>query len=712
MKKIKNFLLVLSLLTHIIHGTIFVPRLNGLCYYNLGDLNIALLQEISDDRVTGEFCADYLASEWKPQYVESFKFAIEEINRNNQILPNVTLGYVVMDICNRDLVALSRSLSFIMGKGHQPEKSYSRTDVGKVIACDEEIVHFDVVGIVGPDTSREAVMVSSLMSLFEIPVLSTYASSDELTDKRRFEYFMRLVPPDRFQAQAMMEIVEHYNWTYISLLYSEGSYGENGAKMIEREAKDSGICIEYVKKVPQENDREAYDHIIDNLLNVYKARVVVLFIDEIQGPLLFEALNRKNIKDYFIWIAADAIFDMEFGPAANGMFSMLYTMGMFDTFENYYRYLVPSNSSGNPWMPKLWELYYNCKWDNVTVPCEEYEFIPNVDHEVTTWASKQYDGAWVYAQAIHTLIEDKCSYAFQNISLLDDCINGKDLLSYMKNVSFEGMSGKIKFDESGDMIGEYSIFQYVYNYSSKSSHNVAIGKWDKSTEEMHVNEDKLLWHIFLTGPEAHTKVSGIPESICSKPCKDTEYAIQKELKCCWECMRCRENEIIVNKSGCAVCPENTWPNEADITKCEKITPAFLSIKDTIPIALLTIGLIGIFGQTALAVIFYKHKDTKLIKASGRELTSIIWIGIFIAYITVLAFVSRPTTVLCHLSHTGFNVSVTLIYAPLLLKTNRIYRIFTNGKKGTKSMRFTGSSSQLFLTSVLFIIQVRIVAKCY
>ena len=182
-------------------------------------------------------------------------------------------------------------------------------------------------------------------------------------------------------------------------------------------------------------------------------------------------------------------------------------MGMFDTFENYYRYLVPSNSSGNPWMPKLWELYYNCKWDNETVPCEKYEFIPNVDHEVTTWASKQYDGAWVYAQAIHSSIEDKCSHAFQNISLLNDCINGKTLLKYMKNVSFEGMSGKIKFDESGDMIGEYNIFQYVYNYSSESSHNVAVGKWDKSTEEMNVNEDKLLWHIYSKRPGTHNKVS-------------------------------------------------------------------------------------------------------------------------------------------------------------------------------------------------------------
>ena len=83
-----------------------------------------------------------------------------------------------MDICNRDLVALSRSLSFIMGDRRQHEKSVDWKEGGQVIPCGEEIVHFDVIGVVGPDTSREAVMVSSLLSLFEIPV---------------FVYFMRPV---------------------------------------------------------------------------------------------------------------------------------------------------------------------------------------------------------------------------------------------------------------------------------------------------------------------------------------------------------------------------------------------------------------------------------------------------------------------------------------------------------------------------------------
>ena len=170
-------------------------------------------------------------------------------------------------------------------------------------------------------------------------------------------------------------------------------------------------------------------------------------------------------------------------------------------------------------------------------------------------------------------------------------------------------------------------------------------------------------------------------------------------------MRCRENEIIVNKSGCAVCPENTWPSENYVTVCETISPTYMKAGDMVRISLMFLAFIGIVGLVLLALTFYKHRNTKLIKASGKELMSVIAFGALTAYMTIFAFVSRPTTALCHLSHTGFNVSVTLIYAPLLLKTNRVYRIFTNGKKGTIALRFTSSSGQLTLTAAFVTTQV-------
>lgn len=64
------------------------------------------------------------------------------------------------------------------------------------------------------------------MSFFQIPQVSYASTSTELSDKSRFEYFSRVVPPDNFQAQAMVQIVRALGWKYVSTVAVEGEYGE------------------------------------------------------------------------------------------------------------------------------------------------------------------------------------------------------------------------------------------------------------------------------------------------------------------------------------------------------------------------------------------------------------------------------------------------------------------------------------------------------
>ena len=73
-----------------------------------------------------------------------------------------------------------------------------------------------------------------------------------MSDKSRFEYFMRLVPPDNFQAEGIVDLLLYYNWTFVSLVYSEGSYGENGARKVTIWANINGICIGYERMIPSE----------------------------------------------------------------------------------------------------------------------------------------------------------------------------------------------------------------------------------------------------------------------------------------------------------------------------------------------------------------------------------------------------------------------------------------------------------------------------
>ena len=71
--------------------------------------------------------------------------------------------------------------SFHLNSAHQAH-GYT----GLNMSCDEKIRNTKISGVIGPITSRQSIMVSSLLSIYEIPTLSTMATSDELSDKSRF----------------------------------------------------------------------------------------------------------------------------------------------------------------------------------------------------------------------------------------------------------------------------------------------------------------------------------------------------------------------------------------------------------------------------------------------------------------------------------------------------------------------------------------------
>jgi len=70
--------------------------------------------------------------------------------------------------------------------------------------------------------------VQNLLSLFNIPQIGYSATSKDLSDKSLYRYFMRVVPSDKLQARALVDIVLHFNWTYISTVYTEGRQSSLG----------------------------------------------------------------------------------------------------------------------------------------------------------------------------------------------------------------------------------------------------------------------------------------------------------------------------------------------------------------------------------------------------------------------------------------------------------------------------------------------------
>lgn len=87
-------------------------------------------------------------------------FAIEEINKNSNLLPNVTLGYHLYDNCGALVVGLSSALSLASGQEEQFLVQKNCSGIPPVL------------GIVGDHYSTFSIAISSVLSLYYMPIVS------------------------------------------------------------------------------------------------------------------------------------------------------------------------------------------------------------------------------------------------------------------------------------------------------------------------------------------------------------------------------------------------------------------------------------------------------------------------------------------------------------------------------------------------------------
>ncbi len=227
MSKIVCLFLTFAFVAKKLNGAIDVPHYNGKCYIRPADINIGMLRDMhaSDPKLGCDLTVDDVLK-YSLQYVEAFKFTIDEINKNETILPNITLGYYIVDTCNNDLMIIARTMNFISNSNYinfHPDNNM-RQDTGYEDDCISRLRNYSVVGVIGAPSSGQSLMIASLLSVYKVPTLSMFSTSDQLTDNGKYPYFMRLSPPDKFLSEAVVDFVLYHNWTYISMIYSKGKH--------------------------------------------------------------------------------------------------------------------------------------------------------------------------------------------------------------------------------------------------------------------------------------------------------------------------------------------------------------------------------------------------------------------------------------------------------------------------------------------------------
>ena len=335
-------------------------------------------------------------------------YAVETINQNEEILPNISLGFDIHDTFGRVNMALEESLAFI-----------SQQCGGTAIGANGTERYFS--GVVGTTSSSVSIPVASLLRLFGLPQISTASTAESLSNKEEFEFFYRTVPPDSGQVQVMYNLVKLFNWTYVSIIYTADVYGESGFKGLQKvfeEDNSSNICIANSIPLSTGIGELEYDGAVNRLMENYRknATVVILFAQEETAIGVTQAWQRRQPKtpgDELTWIASDgAARDL---PWARGMLGVYPRSQRSVEFNTWFKQIGESSTAGSPWVSEYLDGMFGCvRYSNGTSQGDcDHENVTIGDianYEPTIFVPPTIDAVYAFAHALHNMTAEMCNY--------------------------------------------------------------------------------------------------------------------------------------------------------------------------------------------------------------------------------------------------------------------------------------------------------------
>ena len=415
--------------------------------------------------------------------MEAIVFALEEVNNRSDILPGINLGFDIYDTCAERLLAVKQALNQVM---YKEDCKYMKEDF-----CSSPTLSSPIVGAVGSEWSSITTTVSFHYGAFHLPILSYFSSSDALSNERNFPYFLRVIPPDKFQVQAIIAMLKHFYWTSVAFVYTDDDYGRNAFNEFIS-ATDAikyphePICIAGHFGVDNESD---YDSIVDSILSYYDTRVVILFTHPTFTRLFFEAMDKRSEEAIgrFQIIGSDAwganVHEISnSSSAATGALKIRFVDKEVPQFEEYFKQKFEIINTINPWYHEFTDLGFDVK-----------KLEPGFSKE--SGVSRVMDSVLTFAYGLDAMLRNKCPDWEQ------DCLNqaklnfdGAALLHEMKKLNFRGYNEhNVSFYSDREDIGRYEIVNIQCNSRGvKDCHLEPVGKWN-SLDQLHINNSAIIW---------------------------------------------------------------------------------------------------------------------------------------------------------------------------------------------------------------------------
>ncbi|KAJ7995396.1 hypothetical protein DPEC_G00244130 [Dallia pectoralis] len=372
------------------------------------------------------------------RWMQTMLFTIDEINRNDRLLPNVTLGYKIYDSCSAPNHALRASVELMRAGDEENERS-----CGGLVSV-----------VIGDGSSALSEAVARFLGVFHIP-----------------------------QVNALVLLIQHFGWTWVGVVADDDANHLGGAHTFTEEVQKLSVCVALYETIPKNHEKSAMASIVARIRSS-GAGVVLVFALEQNVVALFDEVLRQGLSGVQ-WLTSEAwttAFVLStpprFLPILQGTLGfairrIVHMPGLHEFLLN----LNPSkpDTPQDPFLPLFWEEVFGCSLQDALVkgvpgmkpPCSGSEKLNNTwniytDVSQLRVTSNAYKAVYAVAHALHAI--KSCEKVKGNFPLTPcpdtDRIQPWQLLNYLKHVEFSSSYGEVKFDKNGDPPAVYDLINW------------------------------------------------------------------------------------------------------------------------------------------------------------------------------------------------------------------------------------------------------------
>ncbi|XP_072006390.1 extracellular calcium-sensing receptor-like [Engystomops pustulosus] len=639
---------------------------------------------------------------------QTFLYAVEEVNRDRNILSNITLGFQMYDTCNIPHYDLQAALQFLMDSGTAADDTQ----------C---ISRPQFTAAIGATASSNSIILGHVLGTFRYPQISSSSSVSILSNRKMFPSFFRTLSSDLVQSKGLAQLILSFGWTWIGLVALDNDYGLQGIQPIKEEIVKSGACVAFIEYILLgQADRNAPR--IAKTIKESTATVVVVFATDVDFVLIVNEILKQNITGKIYignagWVRSVLLSQSPYFPVLSGSLGLAAEDYAIPGLSQFLSNINPSTSTPTTWTKMYWEKVFSCQFPSqnqnvssvnqmkVCTGSERVEDVKNNSNYISSLKSAYYVFAAVHviAKALEDLRSCKTGEGPFFNGTCADILNFKpwQLTYYIRRVQLNITldNGRV-FNDNGDPTGVYAIVNWQLKADGTMT-QVKIGSYyskSLSSWAVTMNSSLIVWNL---GSKQ------IPSSHCSDSCTIGFWKVAQQGKppCCYTCVPCLHGEISnqTDSVNCFRCPWDQWPNQ-EKSKCLPKPIEFLSYEDILGASLAATSILSSSIPAVICGLFIHYKHTPLVKASNYSLSCLLLQSLSLCFFCSLGFIGYPDHDRCLLRQVSFGLIFTLCVACILAKTIMVVFAFMATRPGSNLRKWTTLRVSYTIILICFFLQ--------